>query len=285
MGSTADWIAIADGCWVRAYAEWTLNVGVVAGLNGLLVVDTRGTRQQGEQLRDDIRRLDRRPVRWVINTHVHFDHTFGNLAFDDAQIHAHESAAAGLAAHAERIRGLCREEDPLDPLNRAVIETPLRHPDTTFASVAALDLGDRYIEMFHPGRGHTDGDAVIRVPDLDVVFMGDLVEQSARPSYGPDSFPLEWPATLELAVGVVGSDTTVVPGHGATVDRDFVVAQHGDIADVAQTITRLARSGVPVEQALREGEWPWEPRLLADAVRRGYEQVAAGGASGHHPLP
>ena len=63
-----------------------VNVGVVAGPDSVLVVDTRGTAEQGRQLRDDVRRLDPRPVRWVVNTHQPFDHVFGNVAFDDAQI-------------------------------------------------------------------------------------------------------------------------------------------------------------------------------------------------------
>lgn len=268
-----DWTEIATGCWVRGYAEWNVNVGVVAGDDGLLVVDTRGTAEQGRELRDDIRRLDPRPVRWVVNTHQHFDHVLGNVAFDDAQIHAHENASAGLEDAVERVRALCREDDPADPLNRAVIESPLRHPDTTFSSVGALDLGNTYVEMFFPGRGHTDGDVVVTVPDRDVVFAGDLVEESAPPSFGPDSFPMEWPGTLELVLGVLGEHSIVVPGHGAPVDHAFVLDQRGDIADVANTIGRLAHTRVPLEQALAEGEWPWDPALLADAVRRGYQHL------------
>lgn len=233
---------------MRRYAEWDVNVGVVAGDDGLLVVDTRGTAEQGRALRDDIRRLDARPVRWVVNTHAHFDHVLGNTAFDDARIHAHENAAAGF-------------------------EPPLRRPDHTFSSVGVLDLGNTYVEMFFPGRGHTDGDVVVRVPDLDVVFAGDLVEQSAPPGFGPDSFPLEWPESLELVLGVLDERSTVVPGHGTPVDHAFVLDQRADIADVANTISSLRQQGASVEEALQHGEWPWDPALLADAVRRGYEHL------------
>lgn len=268
-----DWTRLGTGCWVRGYAGWNVNVGVVAGDDGLLVVDTRGTAAQGQELRDDIRRLDARPVRWVVNTHQHFDHVLGNVAFDDARIHAHENAAAGMASATERVRRLCREDDPEEPLNRAVINSELRPPDTTFSSVLALDLGSRLVEMFHPGRGHTDGDTVIRVPDVDVVFVGDLIEESAPPSYGSDSFPLDWPETLDLAMSVIAAGTRVVPGHGAAVDQAFVADQRADIGSVATTIAGLAQSGVPVGQALEQGDWPWEPHLLEDAVRRGYEQL------------
>ena len=53
-------------------------------------------------------------------------------------------------------------------------------PTETFSSARAVDLGDRMVELVHPGRGHTAGDLVLRVPDADLVFAGDLVEESAR---------------------------------------------------------------------------------------------------------
>lgn len=265
-----DWTEVGASCWVRRYAEWDVNVGVVAGSDGLLVIDTRGTRRQGEALRDQVRRLspDTR-VRWVANTHQHFDHTFGNIAFDGATIHAHENAAAGLETAAERVRQRCRE-DPDDPLHREVVDTPLRPPDATFSSVRTIDLGDRYVELLHPGRGHTDGDIVVRVPDADVVFAGDLVEESAPPAYGEDCFPLEWPATLDVAIGVLTSQTRVVPGHGAVVDLGFVQEQSAGIAHVANTIGRLVHTGVPLESAADQGDWPWDADHLRDGIRRGY---------------
>lgn len=271
--ATYPWTEIADRCWVARYAEWDVNVGVVAGADGLLVVDTRGTHRQGERLRDEIRQLDPRPVRWVVNTHQHFDHTFGNIAFDDVTIYAHEAAATGLEAAAERVWRLCHEDGPDDPLNAEVIATPLRHPDTTFSSVTVIELGDRYVELLHPGRGHTDGDAVIRVPGADVVFAGDLVEESAPPSFGPDCFPLEWPETLELATQVMGDETVVVPGHGMPVDRAYVMDQRGDVGEVATAITGMVQAGVSVDDAiaqLPQADLPWDPALLHDAVRRGY---------------
>jgi glyoxylase-like metal-dependent hydrolase (beta-lactamase superfamily II) len=278
-----DWIEVADRCWVRRYAEWDVNVGVVAGSDGLLLVDTRGTLRQGETLRDDVRRLRAdAAVRWVVNTHAHFDHTFGNGAFAEATIHAHENAAAGLDAATQRVHELCRADDPDDPLNRDVLATEPRHPDTTFASVRTLDLGDRYVELVYPGRGHTDGDIVIRVPDAEVLFAGDLVEESAPPAYGEDCFPLDWPGSLDMAIGMLTEGTAVVPGHGAVVDAAFVRDQSADIATVANTIGQLVQNGVPLEAAAGRGDWPWDPGHLRNGIRRGYAQ--AGPAPRHLPL-
>nr|MDQ4008750.1 MBL fold metallo-hydrolase [Actinomycetota bacterium] len=189
---------------------------------------------------------------------------------------------AGMTAAAERIWGLCREDDPDEPLNREVLDTGLRHPDQIFSSVRTIDLGDRYVELFHPGRGHTDGDLLVRVPDADVVFAGDLVEESAPPMYGEDSFPLEWPGTLDVALGVLTGQTRVVPGHGAVVDLRFVQEQSADIAQVANTIGALVHAGVPQESAAQQGDWPWEVERLRDAIARGYAH--AGGSPRHLPL-
>jgi glyoxylase-like metal-dependent hydrolase (beta-lactamase superfamily II) len=102
------------------------------------------------------------------------------------------------------------------------------------------------------------------------VFGGDLVESSAPPSYGADSFPLEWPATLDIVVGLLSPSTVVVPGHGPVVDRDFVQGQRGEIVDVAEQIRELVASTVPVDDALARGRWPYDADRLGAAVRRGY---------------
>jgi hypothetical protein len=84
---------------------------------------------------------------------------------------------------------------------------------------------------------------------------------------------MEWPLSLDIALGLLTARTIVVPGHGAPVDRDFVEQQRNEIGIVAETIRDLAGRGVPLDQALEAGEWPFPPAHLADAVRRGYEQL------------
>jgi glyoxylase-like metal-dependent hydrolase (beta-lactamase superfamily II) len=143
----------------------------------------------------------------------------------------------------------------------------------TFSSALVVDLGDRQVELVHPGRGHSDGDLVVRVPDARTLLAGDLVEQSGPPVFGPDSFPMEWPLSLDIVLGLVTSDWVVVPGHGAPVDRDFVEEQRNTLGIVAETVRDLASRGVALEDALQEAEWPYPRAALADAVRRGYEQL------------
>lgn len=267
-----DWVEVADRCFCRRYAHLDVTSTVVAGGEGAMVVDTRATAAQGRALADDVRRLTPLPIRAVVNTHVHFDHTFGNGAFAGVPIIAHESVPLAMPAHEARIKQLYADDHD-DPERDDALATEVVSPDTVFASAWALDLGDRPVEVVHLGRGHTDGDAVVRVPDADVLLAGDLVEESAHLSYGVDCWPLEWPATLDLVIGLLTEQTVVVPGHGAVVDRGFVQDQRVDAAEIAGRIAELTTAGVAVDEALAQGGWPYDPDRLEHAVRRGYEQM------------
>ena len=191
---------VADRVWVARLPEHDVNVSLVAGSSGLVVVDTY---LAGYPLLDLVRGVSPLPVLHAVNTHVHFDHVEGNGLFDS--VVAHENCRAG---------GVTR----------------------TFSSALVLDLGDRQVELVHPGRGHTDGDLVVRVPDADVLLAGDLVEESGPPSVGEDAFPLEWPLTLDLVLGLLTPASVVVPGHGAPVNRDFVQQQAQDLATAAESV-------------------------------------------------
>jgi glyoxylase-like metal-dependent hydrolase (beta-lactamase superfamily II) len=276
---------IADRVWVARYEWFDVNVTLVGGDRGLLVVDTHASDLAARAVVDDVRRLGAaigsQSVVGVVNTHEHFDHTFGNgtfrAAYGDLPIHAHEVAASRTVSAGERIKGLY-DDDPDDPHRDEVQATEIVPADRTFSSAVSLDLGDRAVELVHPGRGHTGGDLVLRVPDVDVLLAGDLVEESmARngvPGFGEDCYPLEWPHSLDIVLSLSTSSTVVVPGHGAPVDREFVEEQRNAIGIVAQTIRDLAARGVPAGDALEAVEWPYPREELAAAVRRGYAHLS-----------
>jgi glyoxylase-like metal-dependent hydrolase (beta-lactamase superfamily II) len=275
-----EFVEVADRVWVARQEWYDLNVCLVRGTTGMIVVDTQASARAARAIVEEVRALGIGDVTAVVNTHEHFDHTFGNVAFREAYgevpIHAHEVAAERTVDAGERIKE--RYADELDdPHREEVLETEIVVADHTFSSVRVLDLGDRQVELAHPGRGHTAGDIVIRVPDADVVLAGDLVEESGPPAFGGDCHPFDWPGALDVTLNLVGRDTVVVPGHGALVDRDFVEQQRQDIAITAQTIRDLASAGVPPDRALAEGEWPFARPDLVNAVSRGYEQLPPGG--------
>jgi glyoxylase-like metal-dependent hydrolase (beta-lactamase superfamily II) len=269
-------VEIADRCWVARFDFLDVNVGLVGGERGLLVVDTHASEVEARRVVEEVRRLGAGDVVAVVNTHLHFDHTFGNvvLAEENAatELICHDAAAAGLPEHAEAIKAECRA-DTSDPRHADVVATRIVVPPTTFSSAKVVDLGDRLVELVHPGRGHTAGDAVVRVGDADVLFAGDLVEQSGHPGYGDDSFPMEWPSTLDLVVSMLTPGTVVVPGHGLPVGLDFVQEQRSAIGVVAETIRDLASRGVPLADALDGAPWPYPKEHLRHAVTRGYAHL------------
>jgi glyoxylase-like metal-dependent hydrolase (beta-lactamase superfamily II) len=210
-------------------------------------VDTHATEVEARRVVEQVRRLGVGDVVAIVNTHQHFDHTFGNVVFSEAYdgppIIAHEEAAAELARSAPPLQEFARTDDS-DPRHADIAATRVLLPTETFSSARAVDLGNLMVELVHPGRGHTTGDCVVRAGDADLLFAGDLVEESAVrsgvPGYGDDCYPMEWPASLDLVIGLLTPDSVVVPGHGLPVDKDFVDEQRSAIGVVAETIRDLA---------------------------------------------
>ena len=265
----SSWREVADRVFQRRYDPYDVTVAVIAGADGLAVVDTRTDLAEAAELRVHLRQLSPAPVRWVVNTHVHFDHVGGNAEFvaprqlPPAELWGHRAMAAALSAG---------ETDP--DWTRAGYELPPRVvPERLVDRSSSLDLGDRTVELFHPGRGHTDGDLVVLVPDVDVLLAGDLVEESGPPALGPDSHPLDWADTLDTLLTRTTPDTVVVPGHGAPVDPAFVRAQRDALGRLADRIRALHRAGVPVQDALAEDGWPYPASALTSAVACGYAQL------------
>jgi glyoxylase-like metal-dependent hydrolase (beta-lactamase superfamily II) len=278
---------VGDGVFLGRYRQWDVGVGLVVGSERALLVDTRASEVQGREVAEDLRRLGLPvPVATVVSTHVHFDHTFGNRAFPDATIHAHQRVLETYESDAERLKALVRAETDVGPDEsysaqdlQDVLATVPRGPDVTFTTSAEIDLGDRAVHLAYSGRGHTDGDIRIWVPDADVVFLGDLVEESADPFLGSDCWPLEWAPTLDAHVVGFDDDAVVIPSHGAPVDAVFVRRQRDDLAVVATVIRERHAAGIPLLQARQEpdGRLPYPLDWLANAFTRGYAQAEEGG--------
>jgi glyoxylase-like metal-dependent hydrolase (beta-lactamase superfamily II) len=276
----ADFTEVAPRVWVAHYDWMHVNITLVGGDPGLVMVDTHGSERMARIVADDVRRLGAGPLTAIVNTHEHWDHTFGNVVmleeFGPMPIHATEWAAEQTVASGEAALERFRA-DPDDPHAAEVLETRIVVPDHTFSSARVLDLGDRQVELIHPGRGHTAGDLVVRVPDADALIAGDLVEESDPPWYGEESWPFEWPQSLDLVLGLLTENSVVVPGHGKVVDRAFVQDQRSDLGVIAETIRDLASRGVPLADALDGADWPFPKELLVNAVQAGYAQLPRGG--------
>jgi glyoxylase-like metal-dependent hydrolase (beta-lactamase superfamily II) len=146
---------VGDRVWVARYDWVDVNVTAIGSERGLVVVDTHGSMVAGRQVLSDLIRLGAGPVAHVVNSHWHWDHTFGNAAFRDSSqavpIHAHQEAALWLAEEGERMKHRFADS-PDDPHRAEVAATELVIPDQTFTDRRVLDLGDRVLELVFPGR-------------------------------------------------------------------------------------------------------------------------------------
>jgi len=262
-GHGGGWQEVGDRVYRRRYRSLDLNVGAIVGDDEVLVVDTRSFAAEAARLLADLRALTPLPCRQVVNTHAHFDHCFGNATMRPAAIWGHERCAAHLRTRAAKER-----EHLLRWLPEAageLEELELDPPDRTVGDAGTdLRVGGRRVELRFCGRGHTDHDLVVVVPDAGVVFAGDLVEQGAPPVYGTDAFPLHWPAALERLLAL--APPTVVPGHGDVVGHGFVAGQRDELAAMAVLCRRVAAGELAAAEAVRAAPFPEETARQALAL-------------------
>ena len=267
MAAPSRWTEIGDRIFVRRYAFYDQNIGVVLGRDAVLVIDTRTMYPQAREILDDLRQLTSAPVEVVVDTHGHYDHAFGNAVFRPAAIWGHLGCGPFMARTGDaRLLQLIAQLPELATELREVVLDP---PDLTFEEQAVVDVGGREIELRYLGRGHTDHDAIVLVPGTAVMFAGDLLEGGAVPSFG-DSFPLEWPGTVDRLSLLV--ERIAVPGHGDAGGPDWVAEQAAALHVVADLGRRIAAGELDIEEALASNPYPAFP---AEDVRRPIWRAAA----------
>ena len=215
---------------------------VVIGEDGVLVVDTQQSPGAAADVLAAIRRRTDRPVRWVVNTHAHADHYWGNQVYRDAfpdvriiaHAHARDSMAAtsgrvrseqrdGARASADRVRAALEAETDPDRATRLRVALGVREryaaeldslrvvlPDETVGEPVSLDLGGRTARLLPMGPAHTPGDLAVWLPEAGILAAGDLVEDG-RPWLDGADLP-GWAAALTALVDL--EPRIVLPGHG-----------------------------------------------------------------------
>lgn len=293
--------ALAVGC----------NASVVVNDDDVLVVDTHMSPGAGWALREELKAITPKPVRYVINTHWHWDHAHGNQIYGpDVEIVGHEYTRAKLAA-GDSTRGrswdmfigglpgritelkdsLAKTADAAAraPLTTqlAVLETQLegtkaiavKPPTVTMTDHLTLVRGGREIRLLYLGRAHTGGDIVVFLPKERVIITGDLLIEGT--SYIGDGFLADWPQTLEK-LRALDYDITL-PGHGnpfkGKAKIDHFQAYLRDYWTQAQA---LHKAGVSVDEAAKQmdmrkhvAHYPalTAPGVLWHGVARAYEEL------------
>ncbi|GGT17595.1 MBL fold hydrolase [Streptomyces kurssanovii] len=225
------WERLAEGVGRRRLPGWDATVGLVAGEDAVLMYDTGSTLREGAELRAQAQALlGGRRVTHIALSHPHFDHVLGTAAFAGAEVYG----AVGMdtllrrerdALRASAIRHGVAAEEAAEAADMVVA------PQHAVCGEWTLDLGGRQVLLANVGPGHSGHDLALLVPaEREVVFCGDLVEESGEPQAGSDAVGPRWPAALDRLLALGGEDALYVPGHGAVVDAGFVRAQRGELA-------------------------------------------------------
>lgn len=218
---------IADGvfAWIQRDGTWWIsNAGLVVGDHSTILIDTCTTESRTRQLLTEAAGVSAgKPLRYAVNTHHHGDHTFGNslLPADTSLIGHRQMRESLLADHTlETFPPYWHPKPDFGNLSR-------RAPDLTVESGASVHLGGRHVELIHPGYvAHTGGDLVAWVPDVRVLFVGDLLFPGHTPMILAGA-----PSGAVRALDWIGSfeAETIVAGHGEVIERariDEVLVEH-----------------------------------------------------------
>jgi cyclase len=231
---------VAPGLFFQYHHQESNNAWLVTD-DGVLVIDTRQHPRRAEELLAAIRKTTDKPIRWVINTHAHGDHYFGNSVFkrEGATFIAHRDTAGMMQHHygleMKRRQGYFKQRQ-FDPG-----EVVLVPPDVTFDSTLTLNLGGRTVELLYLGAGQNPGDTFVRFPKERVLFAGGPFSKQSWPN--PSFTP-----SMTRWVGILRKI--------AEMDVDIYLGGHGDIGskdDVLQQARMLEDFDRGMREAVAQG--------------------------------
>ena len=241
--------------------SFAANAGIIVGRDGIVVVDTLISAKEAQRFIKDIRKISDKPIRYVVDTHCHLDHTFGNSEF--AKI------GAVIVSHAR-----CREnmlKNSAETLKNAgkygltsaqMEGTKIDYPTLTFTDKMTINLDDQRIELIYIAPSHTTGSIIVNIPDKKVLFTGDILFTDFHPFMGDGDIP-GWVKNLDYITAL--DVERIIPGHGPvsgkkdiTDMRSYIIAfdakareltaQKNDIAVVAAELQKT----LPVKS---QAEW------------------------------
>jgi cyclase len=245
-GGPASTVEVADGvfAWVQPDGSWWLNnTGIVTAADGVLAVDATSTERRTRALLAAIADVSNAPIRTLVNTHHHGDHTNGNCLFADATVVGHRNCRDNVLA--QSIGGLeaVFGDVPWGDLT-------IRAPEVVFDDRVDVFAGDRLVELHYiGGPAHTTGDVVAWLPEERVLFSGDLVFNGGTPFVLMGSVI----GAIESLERVRAFDAqTIVPGHGDVCGPEVIDVGDGYLRFVAEAAVNAVAAGLTPLEAARQ---------------------------------
>jgi cyclase len=270
---------VADGVWVAVAApayKVNCNTAIIENDDGVMVVDTHSKPSAARVIVERLRQMTSKPVRYVVNTHFHWDHWHGNEVYPAAypnaeivtnQITREAMVKKGLKRIQDHVRTVpaevakLRAEAAAAPTTaqREKLTADLRLAEAYLAEVKALKPAlptiafeqtmklyrrDREIHLLHLGRAHTEGDVFVYLPKEKVVITGDAM--IGWTPYMGDGYPEDWAGTLDRLAQL--DFTHIIMGHGEVADRDWLRTFRGYVSDMVEAVRREVATGATLDE-------------------------------------
>ncbi|MEM7695576.1 MAG: MBL fold metallo-hydrolase [Pseudomonadota bacterium] len=248
-------------------AEGDPNSGVIIGDDAVMVVEAQATPKLAREVIARVRRVTDKPITHLALTHYHAVRVLGASAYGAPQIIMSEPARAMVVERGEE--DFASEFDRFPRLFDGHAEIPgLTYPTTTFSGRMSVYLGKRRVDLMQLGRAHTAGDMVVYVPDANVMFTGDIVEDHSACYCGDGHFH-DWPKTLS-AIGAFSLDA-IAPGRGAALVRADKVngalhATEDFVRSTYRPAARVALAGGSLKEAFAAVRAACDPKFAHYAI-------------------
>jgi cyclase len=201
------YVDVKNGSPANSFAA---NAGIVIGRDGILVIDTLISAKEAKRFIADIRKISDKPIKYVVDTHYHLDHSFGNSEFAKlgATIISQENDRKNLEKKGDATLKRAKEygltEEDLDG-------TVISLPAITFTDRMTIDLGGETVELIFIAPSHTDGSTLVYLPRREILFTGDVLFTDYHPYMG-ESDVEGWVENLDYILYL--DLVTIIPGHG-----------------------------------------------------------------------
>jgi len=224
------------------------NAGIIIGRDGIVVVDTLVSAREAKRFIRDIRAVSRKPIKYVINTHYHLDHVFGNSEFV-------RLGAVVIAQEKDRQEMERTAADTLKSIKGYGLTgedmkgTVPAYPSITYGDRMTIDIGGARIELIHARYSHTAGDTLVYLRDRKVLFAGDVLFTNYHPFLGEGNIE-EWAKQLDEIASM--DVEKIIPGHGPVSGKADVQAMKEYIIAFDRMAKELAAKYTDVEKIAAE---------------------------------
>jgi len=269
---------VADGVYAAVASpayKVNCNTAIIENADGVMVVDTHSKPSAARVIIERLREMTKKPVRYVVNTHFHWDHWHGNeaypAAYPDAEIVTNQITREAMLKkglkriqdHVRQVPGeiakLKADVQAASPSQRGKLETDLRLAESYLAEVRGLKPAlptiafektmklyrrDREIHLLHLGRAHTEGDVFVYLPKEKVVITGDAM--IGWTPYMGDGYPEDWAGTLDNLARL--DFTHIIMGHGDVTGREWLNTFRSYVADMVEAVRTEAATGATLDE-------------------------------------